>query len=80
MDDGPVLDGQDFIQEEYDLRLLLQATITRIDHKSMLKYASKKAAQSGNQFSDEFSFFTDTLRKVCSQRSPILDQILNQKL
>ena len=68
MDDEPLLDSQDFIQEEYDLKLLLQTTITRIDHKSMLKYAGKNASQSGSDlFKDEFTFFTDTLRKICSQ-------------
>ena len=78
MDDGPVLDGQEFIQEEYDLKLLLEATITRIDHRSMLKHASKSIALSGNPFSDEFIFFTDNLRKIFNQQSTILDQIIKQ--
>ena len=67
MDDGPMLDGQDFIQEEYDLKLLLEATITRIDQKSMLRYAGKNVERLGNQFSDEFLFFTGNLRKIFDQ-------------
>ena len=80
MDDGPVLDGHDFIQEEYDLKLLLEATITRIDHKSILKHASSEVALSSNPFSDEFIFFTDNLRKIFNQQSTILDHIIKQKL
>ena len=77
---GPVLDGQDFVQEEYDLKLLLEATITRINHQSIVKYADKDAQQLHNQFSDEFLFFTQSLRQVFDQHSMVLNQIIQEKL
>ena len=77
MDDEPVLDGQDFIQEEYDLKLLISAIISRIDHKTILKYTkNSNGGEVNNEFVDEFTFFSDNLRQIFNQKSAVLDEII----
>lgn len=81
MDDGPLFDGQDFIQEEYDFKLLVTAIVSRVYHKSIAKYTKNTGINAdSNPFLDEFSFFTDNLRKIFNQKSVVLDEIIRQKL
>ena len=80
MDDGPLFDGQDFIQEEYDFKLLVTALVTRVYHKSIMKYTKNAGNDASSVFLDEFSFFTDNLRKMFNQKSAVLDEIIKQKL
>jgi hypothetical protein len=81
MDDEPVLDSQEFIQEEYDLKLLISVIISRIDHKTILKYTeNSNSGEVNNEFTDEFTFFTDNLRQIFNQKSAVLDEIIRQKL
>ena len=58
----------------------MTALITRIDHKSILKYTKNNSAETNSPFTDEFAFFTDNLRKIFNQKSAVLDEIIRQKL
>ena len=82
-EDEAVLDSQDFIQEEYDLKLLISVIVTRIDHKSIIKYLQKPDdlhLQEQNRYKDEYQFFTENFRAIFNQRSLVLDDIIRNKL
>ncbi len=64
-DDSPVTGSQDFIQEEYDLRLLLSNVLTRTNQNLYFK----KYFENGNdvhllEFQDEFKYFTESVRNI----------------
>ena len=77
---------QDFIQEEYDLKLLVQeGLITRIDHESILRHFktdSKRPPFTNiqNEFEDEFLYFNQHIRQVFNQNSQSFNDMIENKL
>lgn len=77
---------QDFIQEEYDLKLLVQeGLITRIDHQSILRHFqtdSKRPPFTNiqNEFEDEFLYFNSHIRQVFNQNSQSFNDMVENKL
>jgi len=54
--------AKDFFQEEYDLRMLIQNVLTRIDMQTVLKHAPGWTNE--NKYADEFLYFSNKLRDV----------------
>ena len=86
IDDEEQYSDDEFMQEEYDLKVVLQTFVTRLESGSLEKYMGRQLVQTSQffmEYHDEFNYFNSNIRTCLnggmnSNKPNLLNIIQNQ--